>query len=221
MSQKKKKKWGVWEGEEGRRETHTNANFQKEKKKKSGLILDSLDPGSWRPREVGVSARRGASNEKMSGRRRSFTNCTPASPTASSPPLLEPFPRFPPPLSPHRLASDCLTRDGEEQVSLPERSPSVCPSLPQALLGSSPAGRRRDSVPRAGCRMCLRGYRASRSVAAPGSGQPISACSLGPPGESGAVPLRFWGVGRRRQAARPGGGGCFSQLRNPREAPET
>lgn len=170
VSKKKKKSGGCGRGRRDV-EKHTPTPIsRKKKKKKSGLILDPLDPGSWRPREVGVSARRGASNEKMSGRRRSFTNCTPASPTASSPPLLEPFPRFPPPLSPHRLASDCLTRDGEEQVSLPERSPSVCPSLPQALLGSSPAGRRRDSVPRAGCRMCLRGYRASRSVAAPGSG---------------------------------------------------
>ena len=99
--------------------------------------------------------RRGASNEKMSGRRRSSTNCTPASPISSSPPLLEPFPRFLPPLSPHGLASNGLTGDGEEQVSLRVRSPCVCPSLPQALLGPSREGRRRGSAPRAGWRVCL------------------------------------------------------------------
>lgn len=126
----------------------------------------------------------------MSGRQRSFTNCTPASPTSRlPPPLLEPFPPFLPPLSPHWLASQCLTGDGEEQVSLGVLShPSVrlyqrpCRDLyRRETLGTAPWA-------------CVLGERESRWGPATVLGSPTSACSLGTPVGTAGSSQRISGI---------------------------
>lgn len=204
MSQKKKKKGWRW-GEEGERETQ--ANFQKEKKKNLACLWTRWSRGAGAQGRSGVSARRrGTSNEKMSGRQRSFTNCTPSSPTfRPPPPLREPFPRFLPPLYPHWLASQCLTGDGEAQVSLGVLSATVCRSPPEALQGS---------LQEEGAGVC------SQGVCAWGGGRRQGWAVLPPLARLGRL-------GGSRQLAedlqdpaagsieRPGGGGCFLQLRIP------